>query len=196
MGENSVFVESTEEMMMVFSLIKQAENLIGHKIGMKMMVVPNLLFTSLNFGRKKSLNKLRETVRNNILKQEGYDSNYLAGKKIPEKILVGIDSDNEIFFTRDINESPSVISEMLAESKKDLSSINWKHMIYWNLGKFKESAKINGVWLNEPGILLFREEMERLEDGEIINTKDWNQQINSYVVENSILHRVWGNSIT
>jgi len=192
-----IFANSGEEVGNVFSLVSQAEELLNRKIGIKILIMSRFFLTSLVFRRRKSLEITREHVRTNILEQQGYCPDGLMVKNDEEnrplKTVVGKDSDNEIFFQKDFRESPSVILEMISESKKDSSLINWKNIIYWNLGNFKKSAEKSGLWLDKTGVLLFREEVERLEEGQVINVKDWDKEFRAYVVENGNLHKIWGN---
>jgi hypothetical protein len=195
MGENTVFVDSTEEIEVILALLDQAEKLLGQRMDVKIMMMSRILLTALSFRHKKSLKRTIESIRSGILKQEGYDPSRSVGRRLPGEILVFRDSNNVVFFLKHIAEAPSVIPEIISESKKSLLTTDWKDITYWNLGKFKESVQKNGIWLSETGVLLFKEETKRLGDGEIVTTKDWDQQINSYVVENGLLHRILGNSI-
>lgn len=121
---------------------------------------------------------IRGFIRAIVLEKSGFDGEKWAEKRkvsnLPSVWLEIRDVKNEHLFTGEPNDVPNSQSILDLAGEPDFYNYNWQYVIMWELGDFKQlTSKVheNGhLVLTEAGVVLFADELEKLQSGETVTT--------------------------
>lgn len=174
---------------------------------------------------------VRELIRLAILDKAGFKKTnpariegrnfYKTGKgkgkgridiwKYLQDIVVGRDKNNELIFEGNIKKAPLVIIDLLPtvlKKPKCRGHLYWQDLVFWKLGNFKKLTSLfddtDYLLIVETGTVLFPDEVKKLQNEEIVITRDWggiNEQgigeseLIAYAVRNGKLYKIWAHSL-
>lgn len=121
---------------------------------------------------------IRELIRSIVLEKSGFDRGKWADKrKLSNLPLVWMeirDVKNEHLFTGELKEMPNSQSILNLAGEPNFFNYDWQYLIMWELGDFEhlmsETHKNGYLVLAEAGVVLFADELEKLQSGETITT--------------------------
>ncbi len=146
---------------------------------------------------------IREIIRIAALEEAGCE---LINPEFFSGAVLGRDIDNKKIFRGNIKETPAVISDLL--QKPIHLAYDWDRIAYWDLGDFEallQSLSPTGYLLIEKvRVLLFSDEIARLNNGEVVTPIYWGglnslgiveDKLDTYAVRDGRLYRVWAHLI-
>lgn len=155
---------------------------------------------------------IREMIRESALNKHGFDQQkwYSPAKeegdddrpKFLRGIVIGRDKHNEKIYRGKLEESPDkqYIEPLIV--KPVYTAYDWHHLAYWRLGPLQDFDLTSSgcLVIPEAGVFLFKEEVERLKEGETVTPKHWGgfsgwgiflNKLDTYHLEDGNLFRVW-----
>ncbi|MBD3208513.1 MAG: hypothetical protein GF370_03600 [Candidatus Nealsonbacteria bacterium] len=189
-----VYINKVEQLEFVYDLLQEATVLMQEYLNTVLFIFSQR-YSSFPGPAFHSLPVIRKIIREGCLEQKGFPLKD-AGMFFPsyEGVSIERDKDNEIVEKKKTAESPSIVEEILDESKDESWKIEGK-IVYRNLGRTKFislfSELYKGFMLVDNGIFLFNDEVEEIKEGQILPTQNTEDEFKAYAETRGEIFQVW-----